>query len=239
MQAQPVAAFAFGHDRRVVGKPLQVRRRLRAAGDRFAQVGANRLEDRDPHEERRFLDGQPRYHRLEEESFEVATTGAQFPDYRMEVGRALDGGCRQLQAQRPALHEVMQAHGIVEPDPVAEANSQQFERLVQRHEQVTDVDRGQPPAGDQVRQVEFERPARPDQELQVRRCVIQEVCQHFTQRVLRHAVCVVQDDDRGCGEHRHLGQQGRQRVEIAIGLELALERRGRERVTPAGGPQSE
>ena len=159
MQSQPVAPLAFGNDRRLVGKPPQVAARLPATGHRLAQFAIHRLENGNPHQESGLLRREAGYQGLEEESLQVATAGIQLTNHRVQVGGRLDRRSRELKADRPALHEVVQVHRVIEPDPVSEAQAQDFQRLLDGHAEVADAECRHSTAGHQVGQVQLQRPA--------------------------------------------------------------------------------
>ncbi len=228
VQAQPVATLALGHQRRLAGEPLQVRGCLGTPRHGLADLRVDHFEYGDADQERGLVRRQSRQQRLEEIPVNVAAPGAQLADHFMQVDGPLDGCRRQLQSERPAFGDLMQAHRVVECDPLPEPGAQHLERFVEAQAQVTGIELGHPPGRQQVGQLQLERTTRADQELQVRRRVVEQVSQQLPHRVLRHAMRVIEDDHRGRRKLGNRGEQRGQRIEFAVGLHHVLRRGQRE-----------
>ena len=120
VQAHPVLLLGRDHDRRFLRQLVEIRRRHRTAGHCFAQLHAHAFEDRYPDQELGDRRRQAGNQRLHEIVFYITPPAGQGCNRRGQVGRALDGGRRELQAYRPAFDGVVQSRAVVEIYPVPE-----------------------------------------------------------------------------------------------------------------------
>ncbi|MNP26188.1 hypothetical protein D3C76_1190310 [compost metagenome] len=86
------------------------------AGERYTQRWMNHVQQRNTDEEVPLLGRQLGNQALDEVMLDIARTGRKLIDGGNQVAALLNGGNRQLQAQRPAFSDVVQVHAAVRID---------------------------------------------------------------------------------------------------------------------------
>ena len=177
VHAQPVARLAGHEDRRVAREAGEPRGRIGIGHDRAAQRRVQVVEDRDPREEGavgRIEIGQQQVH-------DMVAQRAAVHRHRRDFGLRIAAGRhhreRELQAERPAFGQLVQARDRIAVDARAEARLDQLHRLVQLKAQQLRRDARALAVVDQVVDVEMAIGAGRHDHAQIRRRVAQQVAE--------------------------------------------------------------
>jgi len=123
-----------------------------------------------------------------------------------------------LQAQRPALGDLVQVRAVVQFQALAEARREQGEGLVEGEAQVLDADHAEVTLRQQVGHRQGHASARGHGHAQVGGCVAQQVGQRVACRCLRQAVRVIQNQQGFGTQVGDFGQPAGQLVEVVGAL---------------------
>ena len=175
------------------------------------------VEDRDPGQEGDVGSIEIGQQQVDEPVVQHPALRRRHRDLRLRVAAGGHDRHGELQAERPAFGQLVQARGGVAVDARAEAPAHQLDRLVEPEAQLGRADARRAAVGDQVVDLELAVGARRDHGAQVGRRVAQQVRQRVAGR-RRQPIGLVDDQDdverrmRDLGEpDRHAFEPGRHR----------------------------
>ena len=216
VQPEPLRPLVGHHDRRFAHQQVQLRFRIHATGDCFEELGVEVVQDGDAHQVRGDVRRQPRQQRFDEVFLQRAVPRGQVADRDGRIGLALDRRDRQLQAERPALGDLVQSCALVQAQAWTQAPLLDLDRFFQAQAQVLGRQRGVVALGAQFGRLQRQSHARTDRDVQVRRRVQQQVLERIAHGRRGQPLRVVDHDDRlraaRCDLRQHPGQRFHMRL---------------------------
>ncbi|MCY1228810.1 hypothetical protein D9M72_411450 [compost metagenome] len=210
MDTHPVAAQAFGEDRRAgaqTGHPLA---RPGIVSQRDAQVGMQVLRQGNTGEEVDLLRRQLRHQAIDEVVLDVTAAGLQLLDGEFGPGAPFDGGHGQLQPQRPTLGEFMQQDPEIDVEAVTETTAEHGNRFIDVETQGLQAQAEKYPPSLQFGSLQVEATTRGHQHPQIRRRIVQQIGQGNPDGGLRQQVDLVEHECHLAAQVGHLRQPFRQ-----------------------------
>ena len=179
VHAQPFAAFRGDEDRRVPRQPQQSLAGVGGLQQRVTQAGMQVVEDRDARQEGQVAGIEVGQQQADEMLAERVAAGTGHGSRPRGFAAAAQGRQRQLQPQRPAFGQVVQAGRGIGVEALAQALVHQLQGLVELQAQLCRPHHRALPVVDEVVDVDVAVGARSDHRAQVGRQVAQQVGQRL------------------------------------------------------------
>ena len=182
VHAQPFAAFDGDEHRRITRQARQALPRVVGRDHHAAQVGMHVIDDGDAREKGDIGGVEVGQQQADELLAQRIALRAPCDGQELGIATAADGRQRQLQPQRPALGQLVQARRGIVVDALAETLVHQLEGFVELQAQHLLAHQRALSIGDEVFDREVAFAARGQHHAQVGRGVVQQVGQHLARR---------------------------------------------------------